>query len=145
MANTAGLPTYSGYRIAAMTVLYPTSGLKAALYLASATRGPTDTAYSSTGEVTAGGGYTAGGATVTSATAPLQTSATTYWTPSANISWTSLTTGGNVDAIQLYDDAASDRVLGTFTFGATSITAGTLTLQMPTNDSTNALVRWVWS
>jgi hypothetical protein len=145
MANTAGLPTYSGYRIAAMTSVYPATGIKAALYLASATRGPSDTVYSSTGEVTAGGGYTAGGATVTSATAPLQSGAVTYWTPSANISWTSLTTGGNVDCIQLYDTAQSNRVIGTFTFGATTITAGTLTLQMPTNDSSNALARWTWS
>lgn len=146
MANTGGLPTYNGYRTRAMTTMYLTgAGLKAALYLASATRGPTDTVYSSTGEVTAGGGYAAGGVAVTNGNSVAITSNTTYWTPSGAIGWTNLTTGGNVDAIQIYDTNQSNAVLGTFTFGATSLTAGALTLNMPTNDSSNALVRWNWS
>lgn len=146
MANTAGLGTYNGIRTRAMAAIFPTgAGLKAALYLASATRGPTDAAYSATGEVATAGGYAAGGAAVTNANSVQITGSVTYWTPSASISWTNLTTGGNVDCIQIYDTNQSNAVLGTFTFGATSLTAGTLTLSMPTNDSSNALARWTWS
>ena len=62
---------------------------KAALYLASATINASTTAYTATGEVT-GTGYTAGGVTVTNATAPTSTNTsstagTAYWTPSASI------------------------------------------------------------
>ena len=49
-----------------------TDTLKAALFLASATINAATTAYSTTGEVT-GTGYTAGGVTVTNATAPTST------------------------------------------------------------------------
>ena len=41
----------------------------------------------------------------------------------------------------LYNSSQSNKSIATYTFGATSITAGTLTLTMPTNDSTNALLR----
>ncbi len=143
MANTAGVPTYDNYRIAAMTALYPTTGLKAALFLDTATRGPSDTAYSVTGEVS-GTGYTAGGITCPSATAPLQSGAVTYWTPSGNLVYSTVTIGPT-DAVMIYDTGASNRNLGVFTFGAQTLVAGTLTLTMPTNDSSNALVRWTWS
>ena len=65
-----------------------TDTLKAALYLASATISAATTAYSATNEVS-GTGYTAGGITVTNATAPTSTNASAtagvgYWTPSAS-------------------------------------------------------------
>ena len=66
---------------------------KAALYLASATVDSTTTAYSGTGEVS-GTGYTAGGVTVTNATAPANTGGTgiiAFWTPSASFAWTTVT------------------------------------------------------
>ena len=51
---------------------------KAALYLTSATVNASTTAYSSTGEVS-GTGYTAGGVTVTNATAPIATNTCNCW------------------------------------------------------------------
>src|SRR5688572_10693797 len=101
MTNTAGVPTYSAYRVAAMAVLYVASGLKAALFLSSASRGPADTAYSTTGEVT-GTGYTAGGITCPSANAPTQSGAVTIWTPSGNLVYSGVSIGPS-DAVMIYD------------------------------------------
>ena len=62
---------------------------KAALYVTTATTNASTTAYSSTNEVS-GTGYTAGGITVTNATAPSSTNSSAtagvgYWTPSGKI------------------------------------------------------------
>jgi len=117
-----------------------TDTFKAALYLASATYNASTTAYSATGEVS-GTGYTAGGVTVTNATAPTSSGTTAYWTPSANFQWTGATLSTAFDAVLLYNSTQSNRAVAVYTFGSQTITAGTLTLTMPTNDSTNALLR----
>ena len=114
--------------------------VKAALYLATATVNATTTAYSATGEVS-GTNYTAGGATVTNATAPAATGTTAYWTPSASISWTTVTLSTSFDCVLLYNSSQANRAIAAFTFGAQTVTAGNFTLTMPTNDSTNALIR----
>lgn len=115
--------------------------IKGALYLASASLGAGTTAYSGTGEAS-GTGYTAGGATVTNGTAPNSSGTTAFWTPSAALSWAGLTLGTAVDALLLYNDtAAGDPAIGVFTFGALTITAGTLTISFPTNDASTGLVR----
>lgn len=115
---------------------------KMALYLASASRGAGDTVYSNTGELAGSGNYTQGGAAVTNATAPTASGTTSYWTPSASVSWAALTSSGSFDAALLYNDtSATDLAVAVFTFGAQSITAGTFTLTMPTNDSSTGLIR----
>jgi hypothetical protein len=115
--------------------------IKAALYLASATVNASTTAYSSTGEVT-GTNYTAGGVTVTNATEPTSTSTTAHWTPSASIVYTTVTlNAANFDAVLLYNSTQSDKAIAVYTFGAQTITAGTFTLTMPTNDGTTGLLR----
>lgn len=143
MANTAGLPTTSQYRQSAMAAMYPTTGLKAALFLTSATRGPSDAAYTTTGEVS-GTGYTAGGIAVDSSNVPTLSGAVTHWTPAADLVYSGVSIGPT-DAVMIYDTGASDRNLGVFTFGSQTIVSGTLTLSMPTDDSSNALARWSWS
>lgn len=121
---------------------------KAALYFASATVNASTTAYSSTGEVTntSGSGYTAGGTTVTNATPPTSTntSATAgvgYWTPSASFTWTALTVTTAFDAVLIYNSTQSNKAVSVHTFGSQTITAGTFTLTMPTNNSSAALLR----
>lgn len=115
---------------------------KAALFLASATRGASDTVYSTTGELAGTGGYTQGGVTVTNATVPTTSGTTGYWTPSASFSWSSFTSSGSFDAVVLYNSSSTSTLeVSVHTFGAQSITSGTFTLTMPTNDSTNALIR----
>jgi hypothetical protein len=113
---------------------------KAALYLASATVDSTTTAYSSTDEVT-GTNYTAGGVTVTFGTAPTSTSTTAFITPSASIVYTNVTLATAFNAVLIYNSTQSNKSVSVHTFGSQTITAGTFTLTMPTNDSTNALLR----
>lgn len=112
---------------------------KAALYLTTATVNASTTAYSSTDEVT-GTGYTAGGVAVTNSTAPTSSGTTAYWTPSASIVYSTVTIGPT-DAVLIYNDTQSDKAVAVFTFSSQTVTAGTLTLTMPTNDSSNALIR----
>jgi len=125
----------------------PSTGdnFKAALYLASATVNASTTAYSSTGEVT-GTNYTAGGVAVTNGTAPASTNAsatagTAYWTPSASITYTNVTLTTAFDAVLIYNSSKSDKAVSVHTFGSQTVTAGTFTLTMPTNNTTNALLR----
>ena len=114
--------------------------LKAALYLASASQGAGTTAYAVTGEVS-GTNYTAGGVTVTNATAPTSSGTTAYWTPSASFTYTTVTLTTAFDAVLVYNLTQSNKAISVHTFGSQTITAGTFTLTMPTNDSTNALIR----
>ncbi len=112
---------------------------KAALYLSSATINASTTAYSATGEVT-GAGYSAGGVAVTNATAPTSTGTTAFWTPSAAIVFTTVTVGPT-DAVLIYNSTQSNKAVSVHTFSVQTVVAGTLTLTMPTNDATNALLR----
>jgi hypothetical protein len=112
---------------------------KAALYLASATVNASTTVYSSTGEVT-GAGYTAGGVTVTNATAPTTSGTTAYWTPSASITYTSVTLSTAFDAVFIYNSTQGNKAVSVHTFGSQTITAGTFTLLMPTNGPGTALL-----
>ena len=139
MANSQGVSGVA--KQAALGAILDGKTLKGALYLASATTGPTNTVYTSTGELAATGNYTAGGASVTNANSAGLTSTTAYWTPSASISWTTLTSSGAFDAVMIYSTTDSNRNIGVFTFGSQTVTAGTLTLTMPTNDSSTGLLR----
>ena len=112
---------------------------KAALFYASASLGAATTAYSTTGEVV-DASYTAGGVAVTNATAPTSSGTTAFWTPSAAFSWTTLTAAA-FDAVLLYNSTQSNKAVGVFTFGSQSVTAGNFSLNQPTNDSSNALIR----
>jgi len=112
---------------------------KAALYLTSATINAATTAYTVTGEVT-GTGYTAGGVTVTNATAPTTSGTTAYWTPSAAITYTTVTLTTAFDTVLIYNSSQANRAVSVHTFGSQTITAGTLTLVMPTNAAGTALL-----
>ena len=114
--------------------------LKAALYLTTGSVGAGTTAYSATNEVS-GTNYSAGGVTVTNATAPTTSGTTAYWTPSAAIVYTTVTLSTAFDTVLLYNSSQSNRAILTYNFGSTTVTAGTLTLNMPTNDSTHALIQ----
>ena len=122
-----------------------TDTLKAALYLVSATYNASTTAYSATGEVS-GTGYTAGGVTVTNATAPTSTNSSAtagvaFFTPSASITYTSVTLATAFDTVLLYNSTQSNKAIAVYTFGSQTVTAGTFTLTMPSNTTTTALLR----
>lgn len=113
----------------------------AALYLASATINSTTTAYSATGEVS-GTGYSAGGVAITNANAPNNTTSTAFWTPSASFAWTTVTLSTAFDCVLIYNATASGKnAVAAYTFGSQTVTAGNFTITMPTNDSTNGLLR----
>jgi len=133
----------SGIHALGTTVIRAGTGadtLKAALYLASATINAATTAYSVTGEVT-GTGYSAGGVTVTNATAPTTSGTTGYWTPSASLTYTTVTLTTAFDCVLIYNSTQSNKAISVHTFGSQTVTAGTFTLTMPTSDATNALIR----
>ena len=122
-----------------------TDTVKAALYLASATINAGTTAYTATGEVT-GTGYTAGGVTVTNATAPTSTNSSStagvaYWTPSASITYTAVTLTTAFDCVLLYNSTQSNKSISVHTFGSQTVTAGTFTLTMPSNTTSTAFIR----
>ena len=118
---------------------------KAALYLTTATVNASTTAYSATNEVS-GTGYTAGGVTVTNATAPTATNSSAtagvaYWTPSASITYTTVTLTTAFDCVLIYNSTQSNKAVSVHTFGSQTVTAGTFTLTMPANTTSTALLR----
>ena len=113
---------------------------KAALYLATATVDATTTAYSSTNEVS-GTGYTAGGVAVTFGTPPSTSGTTAFVTPSASISYSSVTLSTAFDCVLIYNSTQSNKAVSVHTFGSQTVTAGTFTLTMPTNDASTGLIR----
>lgn len=119
--------------------------IKAALYLTTATVNAATTAYSATNEVS-GTNYTAGGVTVTNATAPTATNSSAtagvgFWTPSASITYTTVTLSTPFDTVLLYNATQGNKAISVHTFGAQTVTAATFTLSMPTNSTTTAALR----
>jgi hypothetical protein len=151
MANTQAMCTsfkvdllnavhaFNGTGVPAHTVSTADS-FKAALFTTAGSLGAATTAYSSTNEVS-GTGYTAGGVAVTFGTAPSSTSTTAFITPSANIVFTSVTLATAFDAVLIYNSTQSNKAVSVHTFGSQTVTAGTFTLTMPTNDSSTGLIR----
>jgi hypothetical protein len=130
---------------------------KALLVLASATvnasqtnvgtpgSGAPSTSNIGTAEVS-GTNYTAGGVTVTNATAPTATNSSptagvSYWTPSASIVYTNVTLSTAFDTVVIYNNTQGGKTVSVHTFGSQTITAGNFTLTMPTNATSTALLR----
>lgn len=113
---------------------------KAALFLASGSLGAATTAYSATSEVS-GTGYTAGGVAVTFGNAPSNSGTSAILTPSASIVFSNVTLSTSFDTVLIYNSTATGKnAVSVHTFGAQTITAGTLTLTMPTNAVGTALI-----
>ena len=113
---------------------------KIALYTSDATLGAGTTAYSATNEITnsSGTAYTAGGATLTSVTPT--TSGTTAICDFADVSFTSATFTAN--GALIYNDTQSDKAVAVIAFGGDkTVTSGTFTIQFPTADASNAIIR----
>ena len=109
-----------------------------ALYTSSATLGATTTAYSSSNEVS-GTGYTAKGNALTNVTPT--TSGTTAYTDFADTTWSSATITAN-GALIYNDDHSSDAAVCVLAFGGDKTsTNGDFTIQFPTADASNAIIR----
>ena len=113
---------------------------KIALYTSSATLGASTTAFSATNEITnsSGTAYTAGGATLTSVTPT--TDSTTAICDFADVSFSSASFTAN--GALIYNDTQSDKAVAVIAFGGDkTVTSGTFTIQFPTADATNAIIR----
>ena len=113
---------------------------KIALYTSSASLGAATTAYSATNEIsnTSGSAYSAGGATLTSVTPT--TSGTTAICDFADVSYTSASFTAN--GALIYNDTQSDKAVAVIAFGSDkTVTSGTFTIQFPTADASNAIIR----
>lgn len=103
-----------------------------------ATLGAASTAYTTTGEVANSGSYTAGGGTLTKV-APA-TSGTTAFTDFADISFTTATI--TAMGALIYNDTNSDKSVCVLDFSTNKTsTSGTFTVQFPTADASNAIIR----
>jgi len=114
------------------------NSFKIALYTSSATLAATTTAYSATNEVS-GTGYTAAGAALTNVTPT--TSSTTAYTDFSDVTWSSSTITAN-GAVIYNDTASGDPAVCVLAFGGDkSSTSGDFTIQFPTADASNAIIR----
>ena len=113
---------------------------KLALYTSSATLGASTTAYADTNEITntAGTAYVAGGQDLTSTTPVLDSS--TAVCDFNDISWTSASFTAN--GCLIYNSSKSNKAVCAIAFGSDkTVTTGTFTIQFPTADASNAIVR----
>jgi len=112
---------------------------KLALYTNSATFTAATTAYTSSNEVSNSGSYSAGGGTLTNVTPT--SSGTTGLTDFADLAFTSATITAR-GALIYNDSAAGDPTVAVLDFGADKTsTTGTFTIQFPTADASNAIIR----
>ena len=113
---------------------------KIALYDSDATLGASTTAFSSSEEITntSGTAYTSGVATLTSVT-PVASS-TTAVCDFADVSYSSASFTAN--GALIYNSSASNVAVCAIAFGSDkTATNGTFTIQFPTADATNAIIR----
>jgi hypothetical protein len=110
---------------------------KIALYTSSATLGASTTAYSTTNEVS-GTGYSAGGATLT-VVAPT-TSGTTAFLDFNDVTFSTATITAR--GALIYQSGGSNPAVAVLDFGSDKTsTAGDFTIQFPTADASNAIIR----
>jgi len=113
------------------------STFKLALFTSSATLGAATTAYATTNEAS-GTNYTAGGLALTRVDP--SSSGTTALTDFADLTFStaSVTANGAV----IYNSSASDKAVIVLAFGGDKTsTAGDFTIQFPTADASNAIIR----
>jgi len=113
---------------------------KIALYDSDATLGAGTTAFSTSEEITntSGSAYTSGGATLTSVTPT--SSSTTAICDFADVSFSSASFTAN--GALIYNSSATNAAVCAIAFGSDkTATNGTFTIQFPTADATNAIIR----
>ena len=118
---------------------------KIALYTSSVTLGAATTDYSATNEITntSGTAYTAGGASLTSVTPT--SSGTTAFCDFSDVSWTSASFTAN--GCLIYNTTTgtgtgtTDSVAAIAFGGDKTVSSGTFTIQFPTADASDAILR----
>jgi hypothetical protein len=109
---------------------------KIALYTSDASLGAGTTAFSTSNEIsnTSGSAYSSGGATLTSVTP------TTAVCDFADVSFTSASFTAN--GALIYNSSQSNKAVAVIAFGGDkTVSSGTFTIQFPTADASNAIIR----
>jgi len=114
-----------------------TDTLKLALYYSTADLSEDTLIYTATGEVV-GGGYTAGGVTLTGVT--INKSGSVAYVNFNNAVWNpaSFTSAGGL----IYNSSKSNKSIAVLSFGNDKVATNSFTVQMPANTSTSALLRF---
>ena len=112
-----------------------TDTIKIALYTANANLDADTTVYSTLNEVVASG-YTAGGEIMTGVA--LNTSGYTVYVNWANTSWSTIVTAR---CALIYNASKSNKSIAVLDFGSDKTSTGTVTITMPANTATSALIR----
>jgi hypothetical protein len=111
---------------------------KIALYTSFATIGPNTLVYSTDNEIT-GTGYTAGGKILTVIPPASDDQTETAYLSFANVNWTpaSFTAAG-----ALIYNSTTGAAVAVLSFGSDKTATNTFTITFPTNNSTNAVIRF---
>jgi hypothetical protein len=113
------------------------NSFKLALYTSSATMGAATTAFTTTNQA-AGTNYNSGGSALTNINPA--TSGTTAFTDFADLTFGTATITAR--GCMIYNDTNADRNVAVFDFGGDKTsTAGSFTIQFPTADASNAIIR----
>ena len=119
--------------------------LKLALYSNAATLDANTSAYSASNEVGDSGSYSAGGGTLANANVSLtktNATASTAFVDFDDLSFTSATIAAQAALIYNTSSANVNASIAVLDFGGVKTsTNGTFTIQFPTNDATNAILR----
>jgi O-acetylhomoserine/O-acetylserine sulfhydrylase-like pyridoxal-dependent enzyme len=114
-----------------------TNTLKIALFTSAATLSAATTVYSTSNEVV-GTGYVAGGNTLAGAVVTL--SGTTAFVDFTDTTWATSTITAR--GALIYNSSQANKAIAVLDFGGDKTsTASNFTIQFPTNDATNAIVR----
>ena len=115
---------------------FTTDSFKIALYTGSASLGPDTAIYTSANEVVATG-YTAGGIALTVNAVPTSANNTTYISFS-NVTWNAALTAS---AALIYKSGGTNPTVCVLDFGASKTSTTTFTIQFPTANSSDAIIR----
>lgn len=115
-----------------------TDTFKIALYTSAATLDASTTVYTTSNEVATGGGYTAGGNTLSGATVSL--SGTTAFVDFSDTTWSASTITAR--GALIYNSSKSNKAVAVLDFGSDKTsTSGDFTIQFPANTAADAIVR----
>src|SRR3954464_9608647 len=140
MAITAAICNSFKQELLAMTPHTAADAYKIALYTSAATLSKATTAYTATGEVASGGGYTTGGNALSGFSAPLDTdTAILDWTTDPTWPAATITARGAL----IYNSSRSNKAVAGLDFGSDiASTNGTFTVQFPTPAAASGLIRF---
>lgn len=116
---------------------FSTDTFKVALYTNSATLGPSTTSYTTANEAS-GGGYTAGGNTLTGASIAL--SQGVAYVDFSNTTWTAANFSAR--AALIYNSSKANRAVAVYEFGEIkTVSSGNFQLQFPAANPSEAVIR----